>query len=86
MMKSEKRKSEWAQLSTDLTNNALSLCVGWGWSNFTSVACTRAVATSGMKPMHTYLICCIFTWAFISVLHRKFESERSAWDSHVEEE
>mmetsp|Transcript_1553 Transcript_1553/g.3287 ORF Transcript_1553/g.3287 Transcript_1553/m.3287 type:complete len:507 (+) Transcript_1553:90-1610(+) len=86
ILTSEKRNSAWNQASAELTNMALSLNVGWAWSNYCSTAIASAVSTSGLSKPWTYVICSVFVWFFITVLHYKFEVERRAWDRHVHEE
>mmetsp|Transcript_100633 Transcript_100633/g.323091 ORF Transcript_100633/g.323091 Transcript_100633/m.323091 type:complete len:473 (-) Transcript_100633:122-1540(-) len=86
MLKEEKRISQWNQANADLTNKSLSLNVGWAWSNYCSTAIVNAVRMSGLGAEWTYVICSAFTWVFISIMHRKYEIERRAWDRHVSEE
>lgn len=86
MLKSEKRYTAWNQAATALTNKAMSLNVGWAWSAYSFVAMANAVEASECPALLTHVIFACFAWFLISVMHRKFEIERRAWDRHVAEE
>lgn len=86
LLKSERRFSAWNQAATALTTKAISLNVGWAWSNYSYTAIENAVETARAPRLMTHVVCAAFAWFLISVMHRKFEIERRAWDRHIQEE
>lgn len=86
ILKAETRVQAWNQAVQELTQKALSLNVGWAWSNFCYAAIMDARETADMPRLWTYVICAAFSWLAMSVLHRKFEIERRAWDRHINNE
>lgn len=80
ILKAEKRVTAWNKAATDLVNRAMSLNVGWAWSNFCVAAVTDAKSSTGVPEVLTYVMCSVFVWFFMTLAHRKFEVERRAWN------
>jgi len=85
----ETRAQAWNRAGSWLAAQALGLNVGWAWANFTSAAIADAVGHDGgvkLPPSVMHTLCAVFAWMVISLMHRKFEVERRAWDRHVAEQ